>query len=173
MLNDLKDTVMGLVERHIHLAEPIVFALGFAESMIFLSLLVPSSFLFLAIGGLHSAAGGSFWSVWLAASAGAFLGDVVTFVIGRFLRGEIGSVWPLRDHPDWYVAARGFVTRYGALSIVAGKFAGVIRPFVPLVASAMQMRWHVFLPASLVSCLLWAGAFLGPGYGMTLLWDAR
>ncbi len=170
MLSDFTNAVVGLVERHIHLAEPIVFALGFAESMIFLSLLVPSSVLFLAIGGLHAAAGGSFWSVWLAASAGAFLGDIVTFLIGRMLRGDIGSVWPLRDHPDWYVAARGFVARYGVLSIIAGKFAGMIRPFVPLVASAMQMRWGLFLPASLASCLMWAGAFLAPGYGIALLW---
>jgi len=51
---------LELVEAHLSLAAPIVFALGFAESMVFLSLLVPSSALFLGIGGIHAAAGGDF-----------------------------------------------------------------------------------------------------------------
>ncbi|MDX2258510.1 MAG: DedA family protein [Hyphomicrobiaceae bacterium] len=169
MIDGIMASALDLVRKHIAYAEPIVFALGFAESTLILSMFVPSSALFLAIGGVHSAAGGSFVTVWLAASIGAFLGDIVTYAIGRAFGRDIGDMWPLKNHPEWYVAARGFVDRYGASSLILGKFTGAIRAFVPLVAATMHMRWQVFLPASFVSCLLWAGVFLAPGYGISLL----
>ena len=90
MADSYTDQALNLVREHIALAEPIVFALGFAESTVFLSLLVPSSALFLGIGGIHGAAGGSFWSVWLAASAGAAIGDILTFALGRYFKQDIG-----------------------------------------------------------------------------------
>ncbi|MEQ8823381.1 MAG: VTT domain-containing protein [Filomicrobium sp.] len=164
---DVYNQLLDFVQTHIAWVEPIVFALGFAESMVFLSLFVPSSALFLGIGGLHSAAGGDFWSVWLAAGAGAAIGDVITFAIGRAFKGEIAGMWPLRTRPQWYVLARYYVKRYGALGVVISKFGGMIRPFVPLVAGAMSMNWWRLMLASSFSSLAWAGVFLAPGYALT------
>lgn len=167
MADSYTDQALYLIREHIALAEPIVFALGFAESTVFLSLLVPSSALFLGIGGIHSAAGGSFWSVWLAASAGAAIGDILTFALGRYFKQDIGGLWPLRTRPQWYVLSRYYVKQYGMLGVFASKFGGMIRPFVPLVAGAMGMRWGRFLMVSPLSCLVWSGTFLAPGYALT------
>lgn len=164
-----KEQALAFVTEHIAFATPIVFALGFAESIVLLSLFVPSSILLLAIGGLHSAAGGSFWPLWLAGSLGAFLGDLVSYALGRFFKEEIGGVWPLKNNPEWYVLARTYVQRWGMLGVIVSKFLGMMRPFVPIVAGAMDMRWPLFLVASFVSALIWAGAFLSPGYGVSLL----
>lgn len=161
------EPALEIVREHIALAGPIVFALGFAESMVFLSLLVPSSALFLAIGGIHSAAGGEFVSLWLAATAGAAFGDAITFAIGRYFKRDVGSLWPLNTRPHWYVYSRYFVKRYGVLGVFVSKFGGLIRPFVPLAAGAMGMRWSRFLAVSPLSCLAWSGVFLGPGYALT------
>ena len=159
---------LELVRQHLALAEPIVFALGFAESMVFLSLLVPSSALFVGIGGIHAAAGGEFLTVWLAASAGAAIGDVVTFAMGCYFKRDIGSIWPLSTRPQWYVLTRYFVKRYGLAGVFVSKFTGLIRPFVPLVAGAMGMRWYRFILVSPLSCLAWSGVFLAPGYALTV-----
>lgn len=167
MVETYIEQALNLVREHSALAAPLVFALGFAESMVFLSLLVPSSALFLGIGGIHGAAGGHFLTVWLAASAGAAIGDVITFAIGRYFKRDIGSVWPLRTRPHWFVLARYYVKHYGALGVFISKFGGLIRPFVPLVAGAMGMRWGRFLLASPLSCMAWAGVFLAPGYALT------
>ena len=168
-LFSLKDTMLSLAREHIALAEPLVFALGFAESVVLVSLFVPSTILILGIGGLHHAAGGSFWPVWLAGAAGAFLGDVLSYTLGRYFKADIAGVWPFNSKPEWYVLARTFFARWGIPGIVASKFLGMMRPFVPVVAGAMGMRWPVFLPASAVSCLMWAGVFLSPGYGIGLI----
>lgn len=161
--------VLAFVTEHIAYAEPIVFVLGLAESIVFVSLLVPSTALFLGIGGLHNAAGGQFVPLWLAASAGAFLGDVVSYSIGRYLREDVANVWPFTKKPEWYVLARSFFRRWGMAGVVGSKFFGMLRPFVPVVAGATSMPWPAFLVASAVSCLLWAAAFLGPGHGLVQL----
>ena len=171
MAESFIDQALNLVQEHIALAEPIVFALGFAESTVFLSLLVPSSALFLGIGGIHGAAGGQFLSVWLAAATGAAIGDAITFALGRYFKRDIGGLWPLRTRPHWYVLARYYVKRYGVLGVFASKFGGLIRPFVPLVAGAMGMRWGQFLLASPLSCLVWSGTFLAPGYALTAVFS--
>lgn len=158
--------LIGFVSDNIALVGPLVFALGFAESIVLVSLLVPSTILFLAIGGLHHAAGGTFMPLWLAGASGAFLGDVVSYALGRYFRADIAGIWPFSKNPQWYVMARGFFQKWGAPGIVASKFLGAMRPFVPVVAGATDMRWLPFLLASAVSCLLWAGAFLGPGHGL-------
>ncbi len=158
--------ILDVVASNLHLVEPLVFALGFAESIVLVSLLVPSTILFLAIGGLHKAAGGHFISLWLAGALGAFLGDVLSYALGRYFRADIAGVWPFSKKPEWYVLARGFFRRWGAPGIIASKFLGMMRPFVPVVAGAARMRWLPFLLASAVSCLLWAGTFLGSGHGI-------
>jgi membrane protein DedA with SNARE-associated domain len=152
-----------------HAMELIVFLLGFAEGIALVSVFVPSTILFLGIGGIHSAAGGEFWPVWLAATAGACLGDCVSYALGRYFKGEARQVWPLSRYPDMLPKGQALVQRWGILSIIGGKFVGVLRPFLPLVAGILDMPWALFLGASAVSSLIWAGTFLSPGYGIGFL----
>ena len=116
--------LIGFVGRNIDLVEPLVFLLGFAESIVLVSLLVPSTILFLAIGGLHNAAGGEFLPLWLAGAAGAFLGDVVSYALGRYFRADIAGIWPFSKKPEWYVMARGFFHTWGAPGIIASPMIG-------------------------------------------------
>lgn len=170
-LEAFKDQALALIKDHIALVEPIVFALGFAESIAFLSLLVPSSALFLAIGGAHSAAGGSFLSACLAGGAGACIGDMLSYTLGRYFKSDIGNVWPFTRNPEWYVATASVVRRWGFMAVLGGKFLGFMRPFIPVVAGASEMPFILFLIASALSSVMWAGVFLAPGYGIN--WALR
>ncbi len=164
--------VVAFVSAHMALAGPIVFLLGLGESIAGLSLLIPSTILFLAIGGVHSAAGGSFWPMWLWGAVGAFMGDVLSFLLGRVFRDDIGAVWPFRSRPQWYALARIACRRWGALAVLGSKFTAGLRPFIPVVAGAMRMPFVRFVPASALSCLVWAGVFLAPGYGLRFVFWA-
>ncbi len=161
--------IIGFVRDHVAWTPWIVFALGFAESIALVSLFVPSTVLFLAIGGLHSAAGGQFVEVWLAGAAGAAIGDVISYLVGRWFKHDTGRIWPFSRLPGLLPKARAMVERWGFWSIIAGKFIGGLRPFVPVVAGMLDMPWLVFVLASVVSSLIWAGTFLAPGYGIALL----
>lgn len=157
---------MEFVEANIAFAEPIVFLLGFGESIVFVSLFIPSTILFLGIGGVHSAAGGEFLPMWIAASTGAFLGDLASFAVGRHFRNDVHRIWPLSKNRRWIAFARRYVKHWGMSGIVVSKFTGMLRPIVPVMAGSLRMTWPRFLIASAISCLIWSGAFLGPGYGI-------
>jgi membrane protein DedA with SNARE-associated domain len=163
------DAVLAFLRDNPHLTELIVFLLGFGEGIVLVSLFVPSTILFLAIGGMHSAAGGEFWPLWLAATAGACSGDCASYAVGRYFKGEVRSVWLMSKYPALLPKGRALVQRWGAFSIIGGKFLGGLRPFLPLVAGILGMPWALFLGASAVSSLIWAGAFLSSGYGISLL----
>ncbi len=167
----VRDWVMGHVREHLPLAEPIVFLMGFAEGIPGLSLVVPSSPLFLAIGGVHGAAGGQFWHLWLAASVGAVAGDCVTYALGRWLKKHPDRLRALRLNPEAMAKGQALFARWGALAVLGGKFTGFARPFIPIVAGVVAMPLPLFLAASTFSSLAWAGAFLAPGYGLKWLID--
>lgn len=149
---------------------PLVFALGLAESLVVVSLFVPSTVLFLAIGTAHSAAGGEFVPIWMAGAAGAVVGDLASFGFGRHLKGDISKVWPFRQHPRSLARGRLMFQKRGMMTIIVGKFLGNARPFLPIIAGAMRMPLPAFAIASVISSLLWAGVFLAPGFGLKLFW---
>jgi membrane protein DedA with SNARE-associated domain len=161
------DATLAFFKDHSEFAPLICFLLGFGESIALVSLFVPSTVLFLGIGAAQSASGGSFLPLWLAGSAGAFIGDVVSYAVGRYFRDDVARMWPFTKYPDFIPKGRIVVERWGGLSIIGGKFIGGLRPFLPVAAGMMSMPWVIFLLSSAVSCLIWAGAFLAPGFGVS------
>ena len=73
-LHTIAQHVTEFVRDHGEWAAPIVFVLAFAESLAFISLLVPAWAALVGIGALISSGGINFWPVWIAASVGAALG---------------------------------------------------------------------------------------------------
>lgn len=163
------DGLIAFARDHAAWTALIVFALGFAESIAFISLFVPSTFLFLMIGGIHSAAGGQFVPVWLAGAAGAAIGDVVSFLAGRYFKNDVGKVWPFSRVPGLLPKSRDMFERWGFWTLIGGKFLTALRPFVPVAAGVMDMPWAIFLFGTIVSSVIWAGVFLAPGYGLMQL----
>ena len=154
----VKAAVVDFVRENLVLAAPAVFLMGFAEGIPLLSLLVPSTPLFLGIGAAHAAAGGQFWPLWIAASIGAIISDCLVYAIGRIFKGDAHRIWPFSRYEGW-------LPRGHAL------FEGFLRPFIPAVAGILEMPLWQFIPASIVASFAWAGVFLAPGYGIKLLFD--
>jgi undecaprenyl-diphosphatase len=166
------DTIKSFIDQHPHLVELAAFALGFAESIIVTSFFVPATAIFLAVGAMMGAGGNLLWPVVLAAGLGAFVGDVVTYVLANRYRHSVAT-WPaLRDNPNWMPQATAFVERWGWLSLLLGKFVGPLRPVVPIVCGVMRMNVPLFLVSSAVSSIFWAATFLVPPYYGLMLWNS-
>ena len=146
------------------LIEVILFLLAFGESIVLFSFFIPASVLFLGIGGLHAASGGDILPLILAGTAGAFLGDVVSYWIGWRYRENLHKVWPFRSNPDWLPNARRFFDRWGIPGVVIAKFVGPMRPIVPTISGAVAMPGVPFVAASVISSFIWACVFLLPTY---------
>ena len=69
--------IVDFVRVHQAWAAPVVFVLCFAESLAFISLLIPAWGVLVGLGALISASGLNFWPIWLAGSLGAALGALI------------------------------------------------------------------------------------------------
>jgi len=156
--------VLNFIRENDKYIEIALFVFAFAESIIFASVFVPSTLIFIAIGALEGAAEGPLFSLVVAGALGALAGDMVSFVIGYRLRGDIGKLWGLRDHPGLLERAHAFVARWGIAAVVVSKLAGPLRPIVPMLAGATSMSWPLFLFASAVSSVIWSVLVLVPAY---------
>ena len=162
-IEEMSRTVIDFVREHQAWAAPTVLLLTFAESLAFLSLMVPGWAVLVGIGALIGASGIEFWPIWLAGAFGAALGDWVSYWFGYRFKNEVRNMWPLSRYPDLLPSAERFVTRWGVPSIFLGRFFGPLRAFVPLAAGIFEMRYWHFQFANVASALLWAAVVLAPG----------
>ena len=166
------DHAAEFVRDHAVWAGPIMFALAFAESLAFISLLVPAWGALVAIGALVGAGSLSFWPVWIAGALGAACGDWLSYWIGVKLEYSVAHMWPLSRHPNLIPRGEAFVKKWGALAIVIGRFFGPLRAAVPLVAGIFEMPFWRFQIANFSSAFLWAAVLiaLGSGVGKVFAW---
>lgn len=158
------ETVVAWTEDNLALAMVTVFILAFAESVVLLAILVPSTLIFAGIGAIYATAGDTLALLWLAGSIGAVGGDTFSFSMGRILKDDLDRHWPFRDYPQFLAHSKVVFREWGWFALIASKFAFGLRPFVPLTAGMLAMPTRTFLLASSVAGALWAGVMLGAGF---------
>jgi membrane protein DedA with SNARE-associated domain len=159
-MEEFAHALAGLVRDHQGWAAPIVLLLAFAESLAFISLLVPAWGALVAIGALISASDINFWPVWIAGGIGAALGDWVSYWFGFKYKEQVAQIWPLSRYPEILPRGEEFVKRGGVPSIFIGRFFGPLRASVPLAAGIFEMPYWRFQVANFASALVWAAALL-------------
>jgi membrane protein DedA with SNARE-associated domain len=171
-LENYAQTIIDFVRQNQVWAAPVVFALAFAESLAFVSLILPAWAALVGIGTLILSSGLDFWTIWVAASIGAALGDWLSYWIGLKLENRVYHMWPLSRHPDLIPKGEAFIRHWGALGIFIGRFSGPLRATVPLVAGIFAMPFWRFQFANFSSAFLWAAVLLtlGDVVGKTIKW---
>src|ERR1043165_6867702 len=160
MFEEYAKLLVDFVREHQAWAAPIVFALAFAESLAFISLLVPAWGALVLIGGMIQAGGLNFWPIWVAGSIGAALGDWLSYWIGQKLEHRVQHIWPLSSHPELIPKGEAFIKKWGVLGIFIARFSGPLRASVPLVAGIFEMPFWRFQVANFVSAFIWAATLL-------------
>jgi membrane protein DedA with SNARE-associated domain len=169
------EPVTAFAREHQAWAMPIMFALAFAESLAFVSLIVPAWGALVAIGVTLGQSGVNLVPVWIAASIGAAGGDWLSYWIGRKLEHRVANIWPLSRNPGLIPRGEAFVKKWGVLGIFIGRFSGPLRASVPLAAGIFEMPYWRFQAANFASAFLWAGVLLlfGDGLSKTLTMFAK
>ena len=162
-LESWAQTTIEFVRANQAYAEPIIFVLAFGESLAFISLVLPFWAMLVGIGTLIGISGLNFWTILLAASLGAALGDWFSYWLGKTFKYRVARMWPLSRYPKVLPMGRLMFSRYGWLAIVIGRFFGPLRASVPIVAGICAMPWLVFQLANFGSAFLWAFVLLSPG----------
>ncbi len=157
-------TIKHYVMHHKDWAGPILGGIAFGESLVLVGLFFPATLIMVFAGlaiqqGKLDAATVIVWSI-----AGASLGDVVTYWVGRWIGPSVVHHWPLNRDKTTVAKARLFFRKYGFLSIFIGRFLGPVRPTIPLVAGIMRMRHLTFQIANVTSAIVWVPFMLFWGY---------
>lgn len=140
-----------------------IFIVACVECLAIAGVIVPGTVLLFAIGVM---AGGSLslMQTLLLAYAGGLVGDVLSYWVGKHFHQNIRRLPVVRHHPEWITHAELYFLRYGAVSLLVGRFIGPLRPMLPMVAGMLDMPFIRFLLISLVSGAGWAVAYLLPGW---------
>ncbi len=156
-------SVLDLIEANAEWAGPITFAAAFMESMVVLGMTMPATFVLVGAGALAGLGVVDFWTMVIWGVPGAFLGDAVSFWLGRRFGPAILGLSYMRRRPEKIEQARRFFLRHGGKSVFIARFFGPLRALVPLLAGMMGMRSTTFQIANGASAVLWVITLLAPG----------
>ncbi len=166
----LAQDALNLVRENGAIAVPLTFLLAFAESLAFVSLLVPATVILVGLGALVGAGAVEFLPVWIAAATGAILGDAISYWFGWRFKGHVATMWPLSKTPELLPRAEAFFRRWGIAGVFFGRFLGPMRATVPLAAGISAMPLLRFKLATIASAFVWSAVMLAPGaFGAALL----
>ena len=134
-MEHLATSVIDFVRQNQAWAVPIAFLFAFGESLAFVSLILPSTVILVAISGLLGASGisvANFFWVWVAAGFGGALGYWVSYLLGLYFKDDIDKVWPFKGRPEMLKQGREFFDKWGTLGVFLGHFFGPVRAVIPV-----------------------------------------
>ncbi|MFC3286313.1 bifunctional DedA family/phosphatase PAP2 family protein [Litchfieldella rifensis] len=149
----------------------IITLIAMLESLAVVGLVIPGVLLMTAAASLAGHHDLSIPLLLVAAFLGAVIGDGVSFILGYTQRERVPRLWPFNRHLEWLARGARFFQRYGALSVIFARFVGPVRPIVPMIAGMLHMSPWAFVWASSSSALLWAPAYVLPGYLLGRTWQ--
>jgi membrane-associated protein len=145
----------------------ILFLVVFCENGLVLTPFLPGSSLLFAAAAVAARAGRplDIWALLVVLLAAAVLGDAVNYSIGaglgsRLLRNPDSRILK-KKHLD---KTHAYFERYGAKTIVLGRFVPVVRTFAPFLAGVGEMRYRRFFGFNVIGAVAWVGVFVGSGY---------
>ena len=163
MTLELVHTILDWLQTHSVLANLIVFLTALTESLALIGLIIPGAVLMVIFGALIATGHLEFSHVFIAACAGAIIGDGASYWLGKYYQQQLATLWPLNRHPEIMEKGAAFFQKHGGKSILLGRFIGPIRPVIPAIAGMLNMRFSHFTMINIFSALLWAPLYLLPG----------
>lgn len=153
-------------------AGALIFLVAFCDAVIVLGIVVPALPLLIAVGVLVGLGHVSGPYALVCAAMGAFVGDTLSYWIGRRWGTQLRTRWPFARYPQWIERGEAMFRRHGMKSIVIARFVGAVRPFVPAIAGMLHMPAQRYFIPSALACIAWAAAFLAPGWVLGASYDA-
>jgi len=156
------DGLLNDLASNLWLSTLFIFGISLGECAFLIGLLVPSTPILLLAGSLMAVGKLPFWPIYLAAVAGAVVGDTLSYWFGRLLEYRIKEIWPFRNYLKQIEAGERFFARHGGKSIFIGRFIPGVKAVVPGIAGMLGMAWPRFIVINVISAFAWAAAHLVP-----------
>ncbi len=162
-MSDILDFIIAWTTVNNEWALLIIFTVALCESLAIIGIIFPGSGILAAIGLLIGTGSIPLYPALIFAALGAILGDLLSFLLGRFYKDTIFAKWPFYYFPKAIKKGEDFFINHGKKSLFTARFVGPVRPIVPLIAGTMRMDLKPFLLTDILSGILWAPVYMLPG----------
>lgn len=150
--------VVDFVSANARWAPYLAFVFAFGETLAFLSILIPSTAILVAVGGLVATGSLQLFPIWIGASLGALCGSTLSWWLGRRYGPALLTVWPLNKDPEAVERGTRAFARWGPGAVFVGHFFGPLRSIVFVSAGFAAMQKLRFQAANVPGALIWAYA---------------
>lgn len=141
-----------------------IFFAALLECLALVGIILPGVVLMFGLAVIAGSGDLTLPIVLLLAWLGGLSGDFLSYALGHRLKNKVPRLPLLRSNPQWIASAEIHFERYGALSLLLGRFVGPLRPILPLVAGMLAMPFARFTLVSLIAAAGWAAAYTIPGW---------
>lgn len=143
----------------------LMFLVIFCETGLVVTPFLPGDSLLFALGALTTIEGGlDLWTLLISLTIAGILGDTVNYHIGRFLGIKIFESNNRFFKKSYLDQTQSFYDRWGAFTIVAARFAPIVRTFAPFIAGVGTMNYKRFLSYNVIGAVLWVFTFILAGH---------
>lgn len=156
----------------------IVFLIFFCEALAGIGLIIPGAIIAFLLGTVAAKGTFSLRDLLFFGSLGFFLGDLLSFALGRKGAGLFS-----KDNKIFKLAhlekGQEFFEEHGNKSVIIGRYVGFLRPLTPFIAGVSRMSWLRFIILNVIGIISWlalhlfAGFFLGQALWLVKLWSGR
>jgi membrane protein DedA with SNARE-associated domain/membrane-associated phospholipid phosphatase len=158
------DGTIAWITAHPRAAGLLILLIAFCDALAVVGIIVPALPLLFAVGVLIGLGHVDGPYAVVCASVGAFAGDALSYWIGHRWGPQMRGHWPFRRYPQLLDRGERVFRRHGSKGLLIARFVGAVRPFVPAIAGMLRMPLRRYLPVSAFACVVWAAAFLAPGW---------
>ena len=160
----LDKSLLWVIQEYGIWAYLILFLIIFCETGLVITPFLPGDSLLFVAGAL--AATGSLNIALLIAVllCAAILGDSINYTIGALIGSKAfneKSRFLKKEHLE---KTRNFYVKYGAKTIIIGRFLPIVRTFAPFVAGIGSMHYQKFLVYNILGAIFWVIFFVLGGY---------
>ncbi|MBI5179025.1 MAG: DedA family protein [Nitrospinae bacterium] len=173
---ELLTTLIGMMmhlDQHLHTLTTeygvwvyaILFLIIFAETGLVVTPFLPGDSLLFATGAIAAIGTLEIVPLFALLVIAAMLGNISNYHIGARVGPKVFNSGKSRLFNKEYITiTQRYYTRYGAKTVVIGRFLPIVRTFAPFVAGIGKMDMKQFAKYSTLGAFLWVGLFLVGGY---------
>jgi membrane-associated protein len=143
----------------------LMFLIIFCETGLVVTPFLPGDSLLFALGALSALENGlDVWILLISLTVAGVIGDTVNYHIGKYLGPKVFRENSRFFKTQYLTQTQAFYGRWGAFTIVAARFAPIVRTFAPFVAGIGSMNYKKFLAYNVFGAIAWVFTFILAGH---------
>lgn len=150
------DAVLAFVSEHRDWAFLVAFAISFAETLLVVSAVVPTTAILIGAGGIAGTGALDFEPIFAGAALGSILGSIASWTIGRVFGMRLLAMSAVRRRIGSATRVRRAFLRWGDPVVAVGHLAGPFRSVAFTMAGLSAMPLWRFVPMTVIGAVAWA-----------------